>query len=275
MPQLDGSPSGVDASDAPPVTAPDASQSADAAPDVEVHVDPLRGIWRGVGDQGGGNTWTILLDLVDGEPKGPPGTVVGIITYPSISCGGTLVVSDAGLPDSGTPDGGGLSLTLHESVSATCITEGEDTFTLMPDGGLYFQYRETANDPVSAVGSLTRVDEIGSASAAFKGIWRNGDPNVNNLRPVLLTLTRDDKVGAASGTFLLAGPDQKAACAGHWTLAGKTGTSLTLTEVFNDDQAGCTGPGTAILETITAALTYTRAVDGGADNVDAAVLTKF
>lgn len=277
--QLDAATSGYDASlrDAP-VVVPDAAQPTDAAADGDAHVDPLRGIWRGVGDQGG-STWTILLDLIDGEPKGPPGTVVGVMTYPSLACGGTLVVSDAGPPDSGTLDGGGgVSLTLHESVSANCVQEGEDTFTLLPDGGLYFEYRTVPNGPVEAFGSLARVDEVGSASAAFRGIWRGGDLNVSNLRPVLVTISRDDKVGAASGTFLIAMANGSSGCAGHWTLAGKTGTSLTLTEAFNDEQLDCTGPGSAMLEAITSALTYTRTIDGGADPDagDAAVtLTRF
>lgn len=265
--QLDGAPSGHDASlqDAPAVAPPDAATTTDAAPDAPAHVDPLRGIWRGVGDQGG-STWTILLDLVDGEPKGPPGTVVGVMTYPSLACGGTLVVSDAGPPDSGTLDGGGgVSLTLHESVSSRCIEEGEDTFTLMPDGGLFFEYRTIPNGPVDAFGSLARVDEVGSASPAFRGIWRSGELNQNNLRPVLVSISRDDKVGAAAGAFLIARADGVSGCGGHWTLAGKTGTSLTLTEVFNDEQTDCIGPGSATLEAVAAALEYTRTVDGGTD----------
>jgi hypothetical protein len=271
--ELDGAPSTYDAT--PSADARPAPE-ADASPDASVVFDPFAGIWRGVGDQGGGTTWTVLLDLPYGGAAASAGSVVGVMTYPSISCGGTLVVPDAGnLPDSGTSDAG-PSITLHESISATCIQEGEDTFTLLPDGGLLFEYRVGPDQPVSATGVLSRVDSVGTVGSERRGVWRAGEPNEHNLRSVLVSVSRDDTVGAASGTFLIADDDGLNACGGHWTLEAKTATSLKLTEVFADGQANCTGPGTATLDTIANALLYTRTVDGGVGNTDGGVsLTRF
>lgn len=130
---------------------------------------------------------------------------------------------------------------------------------------VFFEYRLTADGPVEASGTV---------SAAYRGIWRSGELNGNNLRPALVSVSRDDTVGAAAGTFAIANTDGVTVCAGYWTLAGKDATSLYLTEVFNDGQTSCIGPGSATLDAVAGALTYTRSVDGGTGDASAP-LTRF
>ncbi len=205
-----------------------------------------------------GASWTILVDIHGGQP----GQIVGMITYPSIDCGGTLElgVSDAGVGDAG--DAGASTITLHESVSASCITEGEDTFTLLPDGGLAYEYRVTPEGPVGAWGTLTRLGERGVVSSTFGGVWHAGAPNENNLRTLMLSVSRDDAVGAPSGVFLL-DRDGSSGCAGYWTLASTSPGTLRFTEVFEHGQTGCDGPGTTLLEKVAADVAFSRTIDGG------------
>lgn len=268
-------PDGADLPDAAALSdAADASAADDAAPDAgpPSPVDPFRGIWHGVGVQAGAS-WTILTDIHGGQP----GSVVGMMNYPSLACGGTLVLNaaDAGAdaPDAGDAgdagdaddagDAGLPTITLHESVSATCIQEGEDTFTLLPDGSLAFEYRTSLGGPVVATGTLTRVGERGAASSTFGGIWHAGELNANNLRSLMVTISRDDAIGAPAGLFLI-DRNGSQACGGHWTLASTSASALELTEVFADGQIGCDGPGTALLNQVVGGIAFSRSIDGGA-----------
>lgn len=262
---------------APRLDALDASDASDAGQSL---LDRLTGTWRGVGNQGT-STWTILV----GIHAAPDGGVVGVMTYPSLACGGTLVVSPP--PDGGASDGGGddagtddagdgmdgghagfPTITLHESVGDGCIREGEDTFTLLPNGDVSYEYRVAPAAPILATGTLTRVGAVGPATP-FTGIWRSGDVNSFNVRPLLVSVSRDDSVGGVSGVYLLANAEGKRACGAHWKLTANAGGVLTLDEVFGDDQIGCDGPGKAMLRQIGATLQYTREVDGGGPGTDA------
>ncbi len=261
----------VDAADAEVGPDPvDAADAADAAPPSPL--DPFRGIWHGVGNQGG-TTWTILTDI----HGGPRGKVVGMMNYPSLACGGTLVFpqEDAGTDDL-VGDGGLGSITLHESVSATCIQEGEDTFTLLADGTLFFEYRTSPTAGVLAYGTLTRVGASGAVSDEFGGVWQGGTLNPYNLRPLMVSISRDDTVDAPSGLFLVANANGVNACGGHWTLKATSGGALELAEVFSDGQIECDGPGIATLTQAVDTLTYARTIDGGAafDGGDG-VLSRF
>jgi hypothetical protein len=51
----------------------------------------FEGAWKGRGTQSDGGHWTIALTLADGRV----GEVIGTITYPSLACGGDLILRQA------------------------------------------------------------------------------------------------------------------------------------------------------------------------------------
>jgi hypothetical protein len=102
------------------------------------------GSWKGRGvqsdDPGGG--WTIALTLA-GEGRG---SVVGTITYPSLACGGDLILREAGAE----------RVEVAERITfGTCVDHGIITFT--PAGsGLQFDWR-VEDSGLTARGTLSRA----------------------------------------------------------------------------------------------------------------------
>ena len=101
------------------------------------------GTWNGVGtqsDQPG--EWTIEAIVVGG-----PAEQVGTISYPSLECGGVLLLR-------GVRNG---ALELGEDITrGVCVDDGIITLTPVGDGRLRFDWRVEGSD-VTARGSLTRV----------------------------------------------------------------------------------------------------------------------
>jgi hypothetical protein len=101
------------------------------------------GSWKGTGSQSDnpGVEWTIALTLAPGAR----GDVVGTITYPSLTCGGDLILRQA--------DGGRVEL-LERITFGTCVDRG--MITLAPSqGGLSFDWRDA--DGLTARGTLSRA----------------------------------------------------------------------------------------------------------------------
>ena len=101
------------------------------------------GAWKGTGSQSDqpGVEWTIALTLASGAR----GSVVGTITYPSLTCGGDLILRQA--------DGGRVEL-LERITFGTCVDRG--VITLTPaQGGLRYDWR--ADDDLTARGTLSRA----------------------------------------------------------------------------------------------------------------------
>src|SRR3982751_2520550 len=83
----------------------------------------LQGSWKGTGSQSDHpGDWTIALTLADGAPGG----VVGTITYPSLACGGDLILR-------GT-DSGQVEL-LERITFGECADGGIVTLGGARDGG--------------------------------------------------------------------------------------------------------------------------------------------
>jgi len=102
----------------------------------------FRGSWKGTGSQSDnpGVEWTIALTLAGGAR----GSVVGTMTYPSLSCGGDLILREA--------DGGRVEL-LERITFGTCVDRG--VLTLAPSqGGLSYDWR---GDNLTARGTLSRA----------------------------------------------------------------------------------------------------------------------
>jgi hypothetical protein len=102
----------------------------------------FQGSWKGTGSQSDqpGVEWTIALTLASGAR----GSVVGTIAYPSLACGGDLVLREA--------DGGRVEL-LERITFGTCVDRG--VITLAPaQGGLSFDWR---GDDLTARGTLARA----------------------------------------------------------------------------------------------------------------------
>jgi hypothetical protein len=96
----------------------------------------VQGSWKGTGSQFDqpGVKWTIALTLGDGEP----GSVVGTITYPSLQCGGDLILRGG--------DGRGVEL-LERITFGECVDRGIVTFADARDaseGRLSYSWRNDA-----------------------------------------------------------------------------------------------------------------------------------
>jgi hypothetical protein len=100
------------------------------------------GTWNGTGrqsDQPG--EWSIQAVIVGG-----PVEQVGTISYPSLQCGGVLLLRSAGAN----------WLEVEEDITyGACEDEGTITLTPMSDGRLRYQWRKEAAD-MTAEGVLTR-----------------------------------------------------------------------------------------------------------------------
>jgi hypothetical protein len=103
----------------------------------------FQGSWKGTGSQADepGVEWTIALTLASGGR----GDVVGTITYPSLTCGGDLILREA--------EAGRVEL-LERITFGTCVDRG--VVTLAPaQGGLSFGWRDDAG--LTARGTLSRA----------------------------------------------------------------------------------------------------------------------
>lgn len=102
----------------------------------------FQGSWKGTGTQSDEpGAWTIALTLADGAP----GRVVGTITYPSLACGGDLILREAGA----------RRVELLERITfGSCVDRGVITLAPMP-GGLSFDWRGEAD--LTAHGELSRA----------------------------------------------------------------------------------------------------------------------
>jgi hypothetical protein len=102
----------------------------------------FQGSWKGTGSQSDnpGVEWTIALTLAGGER----GDVVGTITYPSLTCGGDLILREA--------DGKRVEL-LERITFGDCVDRG--VVTLAPaQGGLSYDWRDA---DLTARGTLSRA----------------------------------------------------------------------------------------------------------------------
>lgn len=94
-----------------------------------VETSDILGTWEGLGVQGS-DTWPLSVTITGGSP----GTVVGTSTYPTLNCGGNLVLV------SSAP--GHLTLTeqLTYNGSRMCADQGTITLDLQSDGTLAFTW---------------------------------------------------------------------------------------------------------------------------------------
>ncbi|HEX8244491.1 MAG TPA: hypothetical protein VF541_13375 [Longimicrobium sp.] len=99
------------------------------------------GSWKGSGQQSDHpGEWSIALTLADGGR----GAVVGTITYPSLTCGGDLILREA--------DGGRVAL-LERITFGECVDGGMITLT-PAGGGLGYAWR---GSDLTARGTLSRA----------------------------------------------------------------------------------------------------------------------
>ena len=101
------------------------------------------GTWNGEGTQlNPAGEWTIEAIIVGG-----PAQQVGTISYPSLQCGGVLVLRSAG----------SNWLEVGEDITyGQCEDDGIITLTPTADGRLRYEWRKEGSD-MTAQGALTRV----------------------------------------------------------------------------------------------------------------------
>lgn len=100
------------------------------------------GVWQGMGIQSDqpDTSWSITAAITGGQP----GAVVGTIAYPSLTCGGDLVLQ------SGTAD----SLVVRERITfGDCLDGGTITLGWRSPGYLDYRWRSEKSD-VTARGQL-------------------------------------------------------------------------------------------------------------------------
>ena len=106
----------------------------------------FQGSWKGTGSQSDqpGVEWTIAFTLGDGAP----GDVVGTITYPSLQCGGDLILRGG--------DGRGIEL-LERITFGECVDRGVVTLSQVADaeGGLSYEWVDNAG--LEARGTVRRA----------------------------------------------------------------------------------------------------------------------
>lgn len=106
----------------------------------------FEGAWKGTGTQSDnpGTHWTIALTLADGAV----GEVIGTITYPSLACGGDLILRQA--------NGGEVEL-LERITFGNCLDGGIVRITNdRRHAGLGYAWRQQGG-PLTAEGELARA----------------------------------------------------------------------------------------------------------------------
>lgn len=245
----------------------------------------VTGIWQGTQGTNYANDWTVLVGVLAGAETAAPGATVGVITYPSLGCGGPLTVvdvADGGAdPDAGFSDDrdGGTATVIkrfvaHETDSFNCVN-GDDYFSLLSDGTLRLEWRESPSS--TAVGNLTRIATPGP-SEPLVAVWGGSTIDGAGFRPLLAAMTRTDTLGQGSGVFLLRNTNGGGGCGGLWSLSQKTSASnLTLAESFPQGQVGCPVDG-GVLTTLVVAdggATYVRQIPADAGDAGPISLGKM
>ncbi|HEX8830986.1 MAG TPA: hypothetical protein VF705_07470, partial [Longimicrobium sp.] len=102
------------------------------------------GSWAGRGTQSDEpGEWTISATIAGGEV----GAVVGSIAYPSLSCGGDLILRDA------TAE----RMEVREHITyGSCVDQGIITLRVRPGGVLAYGWR-SEDSPLTAQGQLERA----------------------------------------------------------------------------------------------------------------------
>lgn len=263
----------------------DAASDAGIADASDASAPPsVTGIWQGVQGDHYQNAWTVLVGLVAGAESAAPGATVGVITYPSLGCGGPLTVigpdggadTDAGFSDD--RDGGASTvikrLVAHETDSFNC-QDGDDYFSLLSDGTLRLEWRTSPADAV--VGNLTRISTPGP-SEPLVAVWAEPAIDVNGFHALLAVMTRTDTLGKGSGVFMLRNDNGAEACGGLWTLSQRpNASSLTLTESFPQGQVGCAFDGgvSATMMAVDGGARYVRQIPADAGDAGALSLVKI
>lgn len=122
-----------------------ACAAAQPAPAGEAGVGhAFAGSWRGTGSQSDqAGEWSIALTLAGGRP----GEVVGTIQYPSLACGGDLLLRRSG------PG----ALELRERITfGSCVDGGLLTLRPLDGGRLGYDWRQE-NGTLTATGTLSRA----------------------------------------------------------------------------------------------------------------------
>jgi hypothetical protein len=103
------------------------------------------GVWSGTGNQVNGTNWSILMSVVPGST----GSVVGTISYPSLTCGGELRLKR--VTDS--------SIELSEKLTygaGRCIDRGVNVLTLTSNQKVSYSWF-TAQGKQEATGTLNKI----------------------------------------------------------------------------------------------------------------------
>jgi hypothetical protein len=109
-------------------------------------IDPAYvGVWSGNGNQVNGTSWSILLSVVPGST----GSVVGTISYPSLTCGGELRLKR--VTDN--------SIELSEKLTygaGRCIDRGTNVLTLTSTQKVAYSWF-TEQGKQEATGTLNKI----------------------------------------------------------------------------------------------------------------------
>jgi hypothetical protein len=103
------------------------------------------GVWSGTGNQVNGTSWSILLSVVPGST----GSIVGTISYPSLTCGGELRLKR--VTDS--------SIELSEKLTygaGRCVDRGTDVLQLPANQKIAYSWL-TAQGKQEATGTLIKI----------------------------------------------------------------------------------------------------------------------
>ena len=177
----------------------------DAAPEASVDAAPpgptLAGIWQGTATQTGIDPFTVLLTVHPTALTGAPGAVVGLMTYPSLGCGGYLTrldaAGDAGAIDAAAP-AVGLRLLAHEHLRCGELAHARALYLGISPTTPYAACRRA----LGLAYVLGRSNDLPAALAMARAASRHaGDGGLVRLRTVSLGLLAHLK-GAAPTSAL-------------------------------------------------------------------------
>jgi len=164
---------------------------------------------------------------------GTVGQVVGTVEYPSLSCGGEVILKNVAAD----------SIELTEIITyGSCLRNGIITLSLLSDGTLSYQWRSTSA-ATTATGTVAIVGTTGSAvSTTYTGVWRGQGSGLGGGYTILATIVPSNN-NAISGAIIY----PSLACGGTWRLQSTATTSIAVFEDLDYGVGRCVDNGTVTL----------------------------
>ncbi len=195
--------------------------------------DAFQGIWRGEGRQfDPASEWSISICITGGDV----GSIVGIIAYPSIPCGGELRLLEA------RPD----EIRLGERRTyGNCVDDGRIVLRRSSTGLATFDWY-FADGTHGGTGSVRQIDSPASeVPSGYVGVWRGWGESLSfQSQWSILIAISGGKIGSVVGTFAY----PSLSCGGELILTRVNADSIEVFEKYDFGTGSCVADGTDALK---------------------------